>query len=203
MKSFKLFVLLAALFTIVQLLNADPVKISSDNVAFVYEVKAEIPTPKTNLAKFLSSDYRNSPDEFTAHDLFSKIEPVIDKRIAEAKQTPSWAVDIGFLLPQYDFDKKGFPTQINDETFIPLQNGYALVFTNPSDIGLLPVDVDTAKSLAHILQRNRNASLLVEGTIVESKEKQLNYSNFKVITLKPTKIMIRLHDGTLVGSKTI
>lgn len=181
---------------------AEPVRISDQNAPFVYEVKAEIPTPKESLAKMISADYRRAPDEFTAHELFEKIAPVIDKRITEAKATKEWNVVIGGQLAQYDFNKKGFPTGFSETTFIPYDNGYALMFSNAAGFGLLPVEMANAKRLSGMLQRNRSCSIIVEGTVVGSKEEDLNYSSRKVIVLEISRLTIKLQDGTEVGAVT-
>ncbi|MBK9990661.1 MAG: DUF4852 domain-containing protein [Verrucomicrobia bacterium] len=182
--------------------NAQAVRLSDDNAPFVYEVKAEIPTPKETLAKILSNDYRNAPDEFTAHELFEKIEPVIDKRVAEAKTTKTWMIVIGAQLAAYDFKAKGFPSGFSESTFIPFNRGYAVMFSNASDFSLVPVDMATAKGLSSSLQRNREVSITVEGALISSKEKELNYSTNKVVFIEINKVTMKLRDGTVVGEKT-
>jgi hypothetical protein len=182
--------------------DAEPVRISDQNAPFVYEVKAEIPTPKESLAKMISADYRRAPDEFTAHELFEKIAPVVDKRIAESKATKEWSVVIGAQLAQYDFGKKGFPTGFTETTFIPYDNGYALMFSNAASFGLLPVEMANAKRLSGQLQRNRSCSVIVEGTVVGAKEEDLNYSSRKVIVFEISRLTIKLQDGTEVGVVT-
>lgn len=181
---------------------ADPTRLSDQNAPFVYEIKADIPTPKEAIARIISNDYRRAPDEFTAHELFEKIAPVIEKRIAEAKGTSEWALHIGANLAQYDFGQKGFPTGFSETTFIPYDNGYAVMFTNVADFTILPLDVAQAKLLAGRLQRDRSVTTIVEGKVVGAKEEDLNFSTKKVILLEITRLTIKMKDGTLVGVRT-
>jgi len=184
--------------------GTEPVRLNDENIAFAYEVKAEIPAPKEELAKIISVDYRNAPDEFSGRELFLKIEPVIEKRIAEAAGIPEWFVLIGSRLNEYDFDRQGFNTGFDDTTFIPFtRNGvqrYAVMFKNVADFKFLPVPIEKAKSLSDALKRSRKCDIQVEGRIVGAKEQTLNYSVYKVVELEITRLTIKLENGTLVGT---
>jgi len=192
---------LACLVVLHGVLHAEPPQITDENVAFAYEVNSEIPSPTESLVKIISRDYRNAADEFTARELFEKIKPIVAKRLDAAKSVQTWIVLIGDSLAPYDFSKASFPTKISDTMFVPFDNGYAVMFTNAPEFQLLPVPVESAKAMAHKLQNNRTIELRVEGKPVGSKEKELNYSDRKVVLLEITGITIKLEDGTLVGSK--
>lgn len=183
-------------------LHAEPVQITSENVAFAYEINAEIPSPTESLAKIVSRDYRTAADEFTARELFEKIKPIITKRLDAAKSVQTWTLMLRERLAPYDFSKAGFPTELSDKTFVPFDNDYAVVFTNTPEFQLLPVPVESAKAMARKLQNNRTIELRVEGKAVGSKEQELNYSARKVVLVEIVGITIKLEDGTLVGSKT-
>lgn len=174
--------------------------INGDNAAFAYEMKTEISTPKESLAKILSSDYRDAPDEFTAKELFGKLEPVIDKRLAEAKKTKLWSVDIRAQLSEYDFKTSGFPTNLAASTFLTYDPNYAVRFSNSPEFGSLPVALDEAKHLANKLQKDRTINLIVEGAITEAKEQTLNRYARKVIIMKISRITMKLTDETVIGS---
>lgn len=181
--------------------HADTVQFTSENVPFAYEINAEIPSPAESLAKIISRDYRNAPDEFTARELFDKIQPLIKKRLDAAKSVETWTLLIRDQLAPYDFSKAGFPTEISDTTFIPFDNGYAVMFSNGPDFQFLSVPVESAKAMARKLQGNRSIEIKVDGKVVGSQEKALNYSDRKVVLVEITGVTITLEDGTLVGSK--
>lgn len=180
---------------------ADTVQFSDENVPFAYEINAEIPSPTESLAKIISQDYRNAPDEFTAKELFEKIQPLIKKRMDAAKSVETWTLLIRDQLAPYDFANSGFPTEISEKTFIPFDNGYAVMFTNGPDFQILPVPIESAKALSRKLQNRRTIELKVDGKVVGSEEKALNYGDRKVVLVEISGISVKLEDGTLVGSK--
>ena len=168
---------------------------------FLYEARAEIRAPDHKLAEIISRDYRNARDEFTRHDLFQKIKPVITKRITEAGETKLVLLALGGRLKDYDFDKKAFPSGFGEATFIPYKDRYAVTFANAKDITHVAVALNVARSLAGELRRSRRARFMVYGKIVDAKEKDLNFLPHKVVDVKVTKIEILLESGTNVGSQ--
>ncbi len=177
--------------------------ITDDNAYFFYEAHAEIPTSHANLAKLMSSDYRTAPDEFTAHELLQKMEPVIERRIKEAGEAATVMIKIGAELPNYDFDKNGFPTSITETTFVPFTGNYSARFSNVADLTFVPVSADAAKLLAGRLSRNRSCYLKIFGSIEKSAEETINNSSQKVITISASRISIELENGTPVGEKKL
>ena len=84
---------------------AQHVEVTETDVTFLYELRAEIRPPDHTLADIISTDYRNARDEFTRHDLLHEIKAVIEKRMAEGRQTNQVVLRIGGTLGDYVFDK--------------------------------------------------------------------------------------------------
>jgi len=182
---------------------AESTRISDENAPFFYEANAEIKIPDHKLAQYISSDYRNARDEFTRHDLFQQIKPVIDKRLSKAKKTKAVLLRIGTDLGDYNFDKKSFSTGIGATTYIPFDNGYAVTFTNGEKIQFLPVPMDLARTLSGELRRDRSATFTIYGQVVGTKEEELGWKTKKAIKIKITKIEAILGSGTKIGSKKL
>jgi len=200
----KKLVLLSVFFTPVGVL-ADSVRISDENAHFYYDANADIKTPAHKLAEFISSDYRNARDEFTKHDLFQQIKPVIDKRLAKAKNTKTVHVRISVNLENYDFGKKAFATGIGATTYIPLDNNYAVTFTNAEKIKFLSVPINSARKLSKELGNDRRSNFIIQGVITGAKEESLGRwgGTKKAIKVKITKIEVTLKSGTKVGTNKL
>ena len=184
---------------------AQPVQVTGDNVAFLYEARAELPVPDEVLAESAFTDYANARDEFARHDIFQRIKPLIAKRIAEARETTLVYLNVATDLEDYHFEGESFPTGFSDATFIPFRGTarYAVAFTNGADIEHLPVTVEVARSLATELRRTRRASATIYGEIQDVSEKTLNYLTYKTLNMRITKIEVSLRSGTVVGSKML
>ena len=50
--------------------SAEHIRVVEENVAFLYEARAELPVPDEELAKSAFTDYANAKDEFSRHDIF-------------------------------------------------------------------------------------------------------------------------------------
>lgn len=113
---------------------AEDVILQDESIPFLYESRAEISAPEHKLAAFVSIEYRNARDEFTRHDLFQKIKPVLDKRLQTAKQTKSVKIHVKTRLGEYDFTQHAFstgflklptsPTKPNMLLYSPMPNNY-------------------------------------------------------------------------------
>lgn len=182
---------------------AEEVQVTDENIPFLYESRAAVKAPEHKIAALISTDYRNSKDEFTRHDLMKQLRPVITERLGEAKKTKDVLMRVGTKLGDYDFNKHVFPTGIDGDTFLNLENGYAVKFTNADAVSLLPVDTETARSLAGHLRDTRRAGLTIHGVIVGAKEEKLNYSLRKVLKIKIIKIEVQHDSGVPIGSKTL
>ncbi len=196
------FLIIASALVLPLISLAESVQVTEENIPFIYETKAEIPTPPKILAGMISEDYLRARDEFTARELFEKIEPVITKRIAAARETQLWRIEITDKLAEYDFDSKAFPTQLTEGTFIAFSVGnqrYAAKFVNPELFAKIPVELDVAKKLSGTLQKSRTVKILVEGVVKDAAEKNINYHKRKTINFEISKVVIKLADGMLVG----
>lgn len=182
--------------------EADAVRLNGDSAPFAYNAYAAIPTPESQLAAIISVDYRRAPDEFTAQELLSKIRPVIETRVEESKAVEHWRVVIDSRLAQFDFQRGGFPTGMNSDTFVPFGNFYAVTFSNISDFSLVPVPVEEAKKLAEALRRDRRVVVEILGQVEGAEEKTINYHRRKVLNFKIDSVTINLRDGRKVGTAT-
>ena len=179
---------------------AEDERIEDSNIMFLYESRAEIRKPDHDIAKVMSTDYRNARDEFTRYDLFQQIKPVIDKRLSEARKVKTGYLLVGGNLEDYDFNKKGFGTGFSENTYIPFDNGYAVTFINGNDIQFIPVPMEPARSLAGELRKSRRAGFTIHGEIINAKEKKLRYDISKVLEFKINKLEVSLDSGTKVGT---
>ena len=182
---------------------AENTRINDENIPFLYESRADIPSPDHKIAALISSEYKNAGDEFTRHDLFKKILPVLKKRMKEAKATNKVTLIIGGKLGEYDFDKGAFSTGFGERTYMTFKHGYGVSFTNGSKIKFLPVDMAQARGLAGHLRDGRDATFIVNATVVESKEESLGWGVNKVLKVKVDTIEVSLKSGAEVGSKTL
>jgi hypothetical protein len=179
--------------------------IDDSRAPFVYEAKAEIPSPPEELVGFVSSTYRNSTDEFQQHSLLEKIKPVIDRRIAEARATKLFVVKLVYTLPKYDFDRQGFLTPVNETSYIYFNNSaYIVKFTNWDEVDFIPFEESKARFLEPTLHGNRQATLRVYGTLKECREDNVNGSDKKIIYLEVAKAVLAVGaESRFAGQKVI
>jgi hypothetical protein len=182
--------------------SAEHIRVVEENVAFLYEARAELPVPDEELAKSAFTDYANAKDEFSRHDIFQRVKPIIEKRLAEARDTKLVYLTVSTNLGDYDFERKSFPTGFSEGTFIPFRNKYAVTFVNGVDVEYMPVAMEAARSHARELQKTRRGSAKIYGEIQGASEKRLNYATSKALSVRITRIELSLQSGTVVGSKT-
>lgn len=172
------------------------VRITDSNIPFLYESRAAVRTPDHKLAAIISTDYRNADDEFTRHDLFRQLKPVIESRLSQAAQDARVYLLIGARLGDYDFDRSAFPTGMSESTFIRFAEnlfsvlghyGYQVRFDNSDQITFVPVPPERARSFASALRRSREVSFRVEGQISRVAEDES-----KIVYMNVTKIVISL-----------
>ena len=181
---------------------AEDLRVSDQNIVFLYESRAEIQAPDHHIAGVMSADYRRAQDEFTRYELMEKIKPVIDKRLAEAGKTTGVYLIVGSNLGEYDFERKGFPTGMGEGVFVNFDNNYTVTFANGEVLGFLPVPMESARALAGQLRRSRRAAISIYGDIVSAKEQELNYYTKKTVELKVTRFEVELDSGRgKVGSR--
>lgn len=199
---FKLVNLLVIL--VILILNqalAESYRVNNDNAPFLYESRAEIRALDTTLAKYLSRDYRSANDEFTRHELFQQIKPIIVKRLNESKNVTNIEIKIKGKLSDYDFDKLAFPSGFKSATYIPYDYGYAIAFENADELEYIEVPFEDAKKLSGDLQKSRHASFQVFGKIIGVNEQRLSSRHNKVIRVEVSKIIAVLDSGKNVGEK--
>ena len=158
--------------------------------------------PDEELAKSAFTDYANAKDEFSRHDIFQRVKTIIEKRLAEARDTKLVYLTVSTNLGDYDFERKSFPTGFSEGTFIPFRNKYAVTFVNGVDVEYMPVAMEAARSHARELQKTRRGSAKIYGEIQGASEKRLNYATSKALSVRITRIELSLQSGTVVGSKT-
>ena len=197
------FVLIATILLFSSAAYGQEIRVDDETVAFLYESRAEIRTPDHNLAEIMSTDYRNARDEFTRYDLMQQIAPVIERRISEAEETTLVTVLVGGQLEDYNFEQNAFPTGFSEDSFIPYDNSYAVVFINGSDLEMLPVPLESARTIAGELRRSRRAQFNLIGEIVGTREDTLNFVDRKVLEIRITQLDVSLNSGTEVGVKEL
>lgn len=176
-----------------------PVELNGDNIVYYYEVNAEIPTPKVDLASIVSKDYQRARDEFTRHELFEKLKPVIEKRITAAKSNSRVIVKVDIQLPDYDFARQGFPTSLGSNPVVtfrnPYRSGYGAILEQQDKISFLPVSKALAKQLSVRLRRSRQCVVTIYGDVVKSQV----MNGKKIVTVRPKKLHMALKAGNIVG----
>lgn len=183
---------------------AEPVRLTDENAYLYYESRADIASPSHKLAEYLSQDYKNARDEFTKHDLLQKIEPVLAKKLIEAKDTKTVLLRVRGKLGDYDFNKKAFPTGFGETTFIPFSNDYAASFVNGNDIQFMEVNMEAARELSDELRKTRTATFDIVGSIVGAGEEAVNsWSSKKMLKVKIEKLSVKHKSGAQVGTKLL
>ena len=174
--------------------------VTEANILFLYEARAEIPAPHHKLAELISHEYRNARDEFTRHDLFQKIKPVIDRRLEEARSTSRVVVRVGAELADYQFEKGAFPSGFTESTYLRLRYPYQVRFANAPDFALLRVPVDDARELSGQLRESRRCTFAIEGTIARVAE--IDWRN-KAVFVEAERVELHLQSGAKVTTLDI
>ena len=188
----------------VQFKLKETVRVTDENAYIYYESRAEAPLPKHTLAKYISKDYRNARDEFTRHDLFQQIEPVLSQRIYEAKNTERVLLKVRGNLGDYNFEKEAFPTGFGATTFIQFDHGYAASFVNGADIEFIEVAIGSARNLSSSLRTSRTANFHILGSIVGAEEQHLDkWTSRKMLKIKIDKLIVKHQSGVSVGVKSL
>ncbi len=156
-------------FLAVEAVSAEVLRITDENIPFLYEARIKTRVPDDTLAKYISSDYENAKDEFTRRDLFQQIKPVIEERIREAKQTTEVHLRISATLGTYDFERESFPTGLTSPLTIEFENRYSVILENLEGMDLIEMPLIEAKKLSQSLRKSRTAVFDVYGVIVGTK----------------------------------
>ena len=184
--------------------QTDRVPLTQSNAPFIYEAFADVPAPTHKLAEIISSDYRDARDEFTRHDLFEQLRPVIQRRLEEARSTTAVSLLARHTLGEYDFDKGAFPTGLVETTYYSFNlkhkpwTKYEVVLANGADLTHLPVDIAHARTLASSLRTNRETQYQIEAVVEAAKEQ----GSTKRLSIRVTKLTAKLRSGRIVGTLT-
>lgn len=195
-----IFVMLLSLICAQTTYAQETERLTDDEVPFVYESRAKIPTSDEKLAGYLSAEYRNARDEFTKNELLEKIRPVLKSKLAQAKTNSEYFLRVGAELGQYNFSSNTFPSGFSSSTFIPFKDSYAVVFDNVKDIENIPVSLESAKSLSGKLQKNRRIAAVVYCRIIGTQEKQLGWRDSKVLKAHVTKVDFLSDNDELIST---
>ena len=203
----KVLTILSVLLSASVLAQEGSTRLTDDNIVFIYESRADIRTPDEWLARKISSDYRRANDEFTKYDLMQQIKPVLARRLNEARETQTVFLSIRGGLADYNFEKQSFPTGLGENTIIPYDDPYTLVFTNGSKMSELPVPLAQARTLSARLQKSRDVAYTVTGDIVGVEEGYMQRRSWggetlaKQVKMNVTTLKVEFHDGAAI--KTI
>lgn len=167
------------------------IRITDGNIPFLYESRADVRAPDHKLAAIVSTDYRNADDEFTRHDLFQQLKPVIENRLSQAEQDTQIFLLVGDNLGDYEFDRNAFPTGMSENTFIRFDHGYEVRFDNADQIAFIPLPPEEARSFASALRRSRAVTFRVEGKISRVAE---DWSR-KIVYVSVGKIVLSMKKG--------
>jgi hypothetical protein len=198
----KVFGMLFLLVSVHASVQAQEVEVlTNDEVPFVYESRAKIPTSDERLALLVSSDYRNARDEFTRQELMEQIKPIIKLKLMEARANSEYLLRIGIELGQYNFTQKAFPSGFTPNTFIPFNADYGLIFNNTKDIESVPVPLEAAKALSSQLQNSRSVTAMVYCRIVNTQEKRIGWrGDTKVLIAHVTRVDFLSNDDSLIAT---
>ncbi|WP_324171121.1 DUF4852 domain-containing protein [Sulfurimonas sp.] len=201
MKIVKIGLIILSLLLSLNAQTAD--RLTDENIAFIYESRADLPITNENLVKTLSQEYKNARDEFTQYELMKKIKPVFKKKLTDAKANNSYFVKVGSTLGKYDFKNNTFSTGFSKDTYIPFKNGYALSFNNVEDIANIKVAFVDAKRLSKKLQRNRKITAIIYIKTSKVQVKKVHWNHSKVLNADITSITILTDDGNEIISKNL
>ena len=192
--------------------NQTPTRITHENISFVYESRVSTPEPDEWFMRLISADYRSASDEFTRRRLADQLQPVIDRRLREARAVSRISVEVTYALGEYDFERSAFPTSAISEYVTNYdranwsssvsRKGYSLEFTNAEDFAFVPVAEDFAQELiTGEMRDSRRVELIVTGTIVRAAvvvERSNGYIPLNTLFVRAEQVDVTLQSGTIV-----
>ncbi len=199
---------LAALSTVTSLTLAaeddETEKLDARTAPYVYAAYASKPLGNVAIAKQVSQDFCNAPDEFAQWDYFQKLLPSIQRKTKEAKEAATFQVEVGTQLSRYDFDKMGFPTEFDASTFIPLRGtDYAIKFANTEIFAAIEIPIDQARKHQITLRESRRVSFFITVKPVSAATEMLNSTSYHCITTQIVEFQIVLPSGEVLASKKL
>lgn len=182
--------------------EAELLQITDNNILFVYEAHADIPSPREDLISFLSSEFRSAKDEFSRKGAYDRAVPILERRLKEASEAETVTFTIGVDIPVYDFNRGGFVLNVNSDTFYPFNvegRNYAIILKPSSKFSFVPVSKERAQQLAKKLGASRRGYYEVYGTVRKAEELRLNHSITKTVVIRPQILKLYTDDKTLIG----
>ncbi len=180
----------------------EAVPITENNVIFFYEAFAEIPSPIETVAMTYSQEYRQATNEFAKVEILKKVDPVIRRKIEEAKEPQQVLVRFNWTVPTYDFSRQGFATGISDSTYFPF-SAYAVACKGRmKPFTFLPISQTAAAAFESELGRSRKGRCEIVGYCFSGEEAKDDYSSHKTLYIKPIRVSFYLGSGQLLGTLT-
>ncbi len=176
------------------------VLLDESNIAYIYQSRSKHPPVYENIAYRVSSDYRNG-DQFVKNELLPKLKPVIQKEIEHAKGIKKINININVPFSHYDFNSKGFPTNLREGSMLLLADEYLVVLDNVKRASVIPTKIELAKRISRTVPRPGRFVVRAEGIV--GKVKPETRSLRKSLHIKLTAIELLLPNGTVVGRKKL
>jgi len=201
-----LFLILALLFTLAipSLLRAqddDTPAITPSTAPYIFDAFAAKPRGDAYIAGIVSQDFKSAPDEFSQWDYFQKLQPVIQRKIKDAKAAGSFRLKVGGDLERYNFDNMSFPTGYDTNAIITLGNlSYSVKFVNVTDFAFIPVPIESARKFQVQLRESRAVTFEVVVTPVGG---QFESGGFNVIQARIQSFRILMPDGQVLAEKKL
>ena len=183
----------------------EAVRITDNNVIFFYEAFADIPSPIETVAMAYSQEYRQATNEFAKVEILKKVDPVIRRKIEQAKEPQEVFLRINWSVPTYDFSRQGFATGLSASSFVEFSAGnqaYAVTYKGMKPFTFLSISQAGAAAFERELGQSREGHCEIVGHFVSAEEVQLGYSVRKTVYLKPVRISFYLRSGHLLGTLT-
>jgi hypothetical protein len=163
---------------------------------YVFDAYAAKPHGIPYIAGQISEDFNRAPDEFAQWDYLQRLTPTIKKKIEECKSAKVWGIAFGASLGRYNFDKMAFPSGITKDTYLPIRgSSYSVDFADVDELAFLPIAIENARKFAIPLRGSRDIIVEAEGTIASAANSR--------VSLKVTKITLKLKDGTPIVTKQL
>jgi hypothetical protein len=181
------------------------VPITNSNVIFFYEAFADIPSPIETVAMAYSQEYREATNEFAKVEVLKKVDPVIRRKIDQAKESQEVLLRINWRVPPYDFARQGFATGLSTSSFVEFSAGnqaYAVTYKGMKPFTFLPITQAGAATFERELGQSREGHCEIVGHFVSAEEVGLDYAVRKTVYLKPVRISFYLRSGHLLGTLT-
>ena len=202
----KILVVLVMMFVGAVSAWAEPTRIDSLSVVFLYESRAdpgERLLEDEGLASLISEKFKTTYDEFERHEMMKELKPIIDGRLAEAAASDEVFLVVRSQLGNYDFEELGFPTGLRPNTFIEYEMSYAVMFENGAELVMLPVEVEAAREVAGKLGRDRGVLVELVGEIVGWERRRINRMTTRVLYVRVNKVEVKSAMGRVVGLKNV